>query len=270
MQVEQWPIDRPIPYARNARVIPQQAIDKVAASIKEFGWQQPIVVDGDGVIIVGHTRLLAAQKLGLAEVPVHVATDLTPAQVKAYRLADNRVHEEARWDTDLLRIEMEELLDSEVDALLTGFNQDEIDALLAEVAEDEGGDGVGLGAGDNTGETEEAVAKREEARQTLRERFGVPPFTVLDARQGYWQERKRKWLDLGIKSEVGRGGNLLRFSDSVRLDGKAYNERFKQGRGGTLEAIPPNERDIMSRGGKYATGKSQKGQTGGIQYANDN
>lgn len=254
MQVEMWAASRPIPYARNARVIPQQAIDKVAASIHEFGWQQPIVVDGDGVIIVGHTRLLAAQKLGLAEVPVHVATALTPAQVKAYRLADNRVHEEARWDTDLLRIEIEDLA-GEIDALLTGFNQDEIDALLAEIAPDEGGDGVGLGAGDNTGEEgTEAKEKREEARRTLRERFGVPPFTVLDARQGYWQARKRVWLDMGIKSEVGRGENLLKFSDSVSLDGKAYNERFKQGRGGTLGAIPPNERDLMKRGGKYGKG----------------
>ena len=73
LQVCVWPIDRVIPYARNARKIPQKAIDKVAASIKEFGWRQPIVVDPDGVVVVGHTRLLAARKLSLADVPVHVA-----------------------------------------------------------------------------------------------------------------------------------------------------------------------------------------------------
>src|SRR6476619_5101663 len=101
MEVELWAIDQPVPYARNARKIPPAAVDKVAASIKEFGWRQPIVVDSAAVIIAGHTRLLAAQKLGLKQVPVHVATGLSPAQVKAYRLMDNRSHEEAAWDMDL-------------------------------------------------------------------------------------------------------------------------------------------------------------------------
>ena len=92
-----WPIDKLIAYSRNSRKIPERAIDKVAASIKEFGWRQAIVVDKDGVIICGHTRLLAAKKLGLKQVPVHVADNLTPAQVKAYRLMDNRSHEETDW-----------------------------------------------------------------------------------------------------------------------------------------------------------------------------
>src|SRR5436190_23793214 len=93
MKVTLWPLDKIIPFARNARKIPPQAVDKVAASIREFGWRQPIVVDKHGVIICGHTRLLAAQKLGLKEAPVHVADNLTPAQVRAYRLLDNRSHE---------------------------------------------------------------------------------------------------------------------------------------------------------------------------------
>ena len=76
-----WPIDKPIPYARNTRKIPERAVDKVAASIKEFGFRQAIVVDKDGVIICGHTRLLAAKKLGLKQVPVHVAENLTPAGI---------------------------------------------------------------------------------------------------------------------------------------------------------------------------------------------
>src|ERR1700709_2162922 len=100
MQITEWPIDRPIPYARNAREIPQSAVDKVAASIKEFGWQQPIVVDAEDVIIVGTPRLRAAQKLGRSVVPVHGATNLAPAQVKADRLLDNRSHEEATWDLE--------------------------------------------------------------------------------------------------------------------------------------------------------------------------
>jgi DNA modification methylase len=127
-----WAIDKPIPYARNSRKIPERAIDKVAASIKEFGWRQAIVVDKDGVIICGHTRLLAARKLGLKQVPVHVADNLTPAQVKAYRLMDNRSHEETDWDTSLLGPELEELQSLDFDLELTGFDQHEIDDFLTD------------------------------------------------------------------------------------------------------------------------------------------
>ena len=132
MEIEFWPIDRPTPYAKNPRKIPQSAIDKVAASIKEFGWRQPIVVASDGVIVVGHSRLLAARKLGLLEVPVHVAADLTEAQCRAYRIADNRVGEEARWDDELLKLEL-----SELGALadLTAFDPKELTRLgLGEAA----------------------------------------------------------------------------------------------------------------------------------------
>ncbi len=130
MKVELWPIERPVPYARNARKLSDAAIDKVAASIKEFGWRQPIVVDGEGVIIAGHTRLLAANKLGLAQVPVHIATELTPGQAMQYRLMDNRAHEESSWDLDLLGAEMLNLKALELDLGLTGFNDDEIDRWL--------------------------------------------------------------------------------------------------------------------------------------------
>jgi DNA modification methylase len=132
LNVEWWPAEKPTPYARNARVCPQAAIDKVAASIKEFGWRQPIVVDEDGVIIAGHTRLLAAQKLGIKHVPVHVATNLTPQQVKAYRLMDNRAAQETSWDMDFLPLELAELADLEFDLGLTGFEPDELAAFLAE------------------------------------------------------------------------------------------------------------------------------------------
>ena len=118
MTIEMWPITRITPYARNARQIPQQAIDKVASSLREFSFRQPIVVDAQGVIICGHTRLLAAQKLGMREVPVHVAANLTPTQVRAYRLLDNRSHEESTWDSDLLAFE------------LTGFDTGELEELL--------------------------------------------------------------------------------------------------------------------------------------------
>src|ERR1700704_5736684 len=118
LQVRWWPMDKPIPYARNSRQIPEKAIDKVAASIKEFGWRQGIVVDKDGVAVCGHTRLLAGKKLGLAQVPVHVAENLTPAQVKAYRLMDNRSHQETDWNLDLLGPELQELRGLDFDLAL--------------------------------------------------------------------------------------------------------------------------------------------------------
>src|SRR6202051_370214 len=126
LEVRWWPIDKLIPYSRNSRKIPERAIDKVAASIKEFGWRQAIVVDKDGLIICGHTRLLAARKLGLKQVPIHIADTLTPAQVKAYRLMDNRSHEETDWDLELLGPELEDLRDLDFDLELTGFNPHEI------------------------------------------------------------------------------------------------------------------------------------------------
>ena len=131
MKIETWSINRPIPYARNARKISDIAVSKVAASIKEFGFRQPIVVDKDDVVVVGHARLLAAHKLSLVELPVHVADSLSPAQIKAYRLMDNRSHEEAEWDFDLLGPELLELQDMAVDLSLTGFDEDEISGFLA-------------------------------------------------------------------------------------------------------------------------------------------
>jgi ParB-like chromosome segregation protein Spo0J len=131
MQVTQQSIDSIIPYARNPRKN-TNAVDKVSASIQEFGFRQPIVVDSDNVIIAGHTRYEAAKKLGMSEVPVHVAESLTEQQVKAYRLADNRVSQESEWDLDLLKLEL-----SDLDGMFTGFDQGEIDDLLDEEREGE-------------------------------------------------------------------------------------------------------------------------------------
>lgn len=139
MKIEMWSIDRPVPYVRNARKIPQKAIDKVAGSLQEFGWRQPIVVDKEGSVIVGHTRLKAAQKLNYKEVPVHVADKLSEAQVKAYRLADNRTGEETGWDEELLSLEIKELADYDIDIDLTGFNDNEVNKLLNQYAESQQG-----------------------------------------------------------------------------------------------------------------------------------
>jgi hypothetical protein len=127
---EQWKLTEITPYERNARKIPQSAIDKTAASIREYGWQQPIVVDEKGIIIAGHTRLLAAQQLGHDTAPVKIAHGLSEAQAKAYRLMDNRSHEEATWDYSLLSLELEELRDIEFPLELTGFDLDQTEMFL--------------------------------------------------------------------------------------------------------------------------------------------
>jgi DNA modification methylase len=130
VKVEIWPLARIIPYARNARKIPEKAVTKVAASLKEFGWRQPIVVDSEGVIIVGHVRRAGAERLGWTEAPVHVADGLTPAQVKAYRLMANRSHQETDWEPELLALEFADLKALDIDLSLTWFEPAEIEGLL--------------------------------------------------------------------------------------------------------------------------------------------
>ncbi|MCG3178629.1 MAG: hypothetical protein BIFFINMI_00957 [Phycisphaerae bacterium] len=130
MQVELRDIASINPYENNPRQN-DDAVEAVAASLKEFGFRQPIVVDADGVIIVGHTRYKAAVKLGLAKVPVHVATDLTPAQIKAYRIADNQTATLAEWNYDLLPIELKDLQAAEFDLSLLGFADADLSELLA-------------------------------------------------------------------------------------------------------------------------------------------
>ena len=138
MRVQSWSIDKPSPYGRNPRKISDKAVDKVAASIKEFGFRQPIVVDEKGIIIAGHTRLLAAQRLGLKKVPIHVAEGLSEVQARAYRLADNRTGEEASWDAGLLTFEFAQL--DGIDLELTGFDPAELSALVPPTEGDTGED----------------------------------------------------------------------------------------------------------------------------------
>ena len=130
MDVVELPLERLIPYARNPRKN-AAAVATVAASLKEFGWRQPIVVDEEMVILAGHTRLEAARQLGLATAPVHIARGLTPAQARAYRLMDNRASENADWDEALLGLELGDLQGDGFDLALTGFDDDELNRLLA-------------------------------------------------------------------------------------------------------------------------------------------
>ena len=188
LQHETWPIDKLIEYARNPRKN-DHAVDRVAAAIREFGFRVPVVAKSDGTVVDGHLRLKAAKKLGLTEVPVVLADDMTDLQIKAFRLSVNKMAELAQWDEDMLKIELEELSELGFDLELTGFTDEEILAL----GEDE------LADDDEPGEP-------AEPKGNLSDRFMIPPFTVLNAREGWWQNRKKAWLAIGIKSELGRGG----------------------------------------------------------------
>jgi len=134
LKVETWPIERCVAYARNPRKNDEQ-VDRMASAIKEFGFRIPIVAKSDGSVVDGHLRLKAAQKLGLTEVPVALADELTEAQVKAFRILANKSANWAEWDTDLLRVEFEELKELDFDLELTGFELPELEDILGEGAD---------------------------------------------------------------------------------------------------------------------------------------
>lgn len=128
MNIEKLEISQVKPYQDNPRKISEKAVDKVALSLKEFGWQQPIVIDENNIIIAGHTRHKAAEKLGFREVPVLRAVGLSEEKVKAYRFMDNRSHEESTWDWDKAVKEISQLLDeNKIDEKLLGFDEGEFD-----------------------------------------------------------------------------------------------------------------------------------------------
>jgi hypothetical protein len=209
-QIETLAVDRLVPYIRNARTHDADQIAQIAASIAEFGFTNPILIGEDEVIIAGHGRLTAAKALGLTEVPVIVLDHLTEAQRRALVIADNRIAENAGWDDALLRSELATLQEADFDLGLIGFDETELDEIMA------GFEGFGLGGSEGAaggqgngsgGEDggDDSQGDGTAANATLAERFGIPPFSVFEARKGWWQDRKRAWLDLGIRSELGRG-----------------------------------------------------------------
>lgn len=134
-KVERWPIAGLVPNARNARTHSDTQVDQIAASIREWGWTNPVLVDDDGTIIAGHDRVLGARKLRIREVPVMVATSWTEAQKRAYALADNKLSLNAGWDEDLLALEIAELQEIGFNLELTGFSDIEILTLGAQTTE---------------------------------------------------------------------------------------------------------------------------------------
>lgn len=174
------------PYKNNPR-INDEAVEPVAKSIKEFGFKVPLVIDKDFNIVCGHTRYKASQQLGLEEVPCIVADDLTPSQLKAFRLADNKVSENSSWAYDKLEQELSQI--SDIDMSEFGFDLDDLDTDL---------DDYGL-----------------KQNGSLSERFIIPPFSIFDTRKKEWQDRKRKWSDIGLNSGNGRDSQLIGESYSI-------------------------------------------------------
>ena len=128
-RIEHWPLDKLIPYARNPRTHSDAQIAQIAASIAEFGFTNPILVDSKAGIIAGHGRLLGARKLNLATVPVIVLDHLTETQKRAYIIADNKLAINAGWDDELLALELVELKESDFDLSVLGFDTKELDDL---------------------------------------------------------------------------------------------------------------------------------------------
>lgn len=177
MKVQMINIEKLVPYARNPR-INEHLVDEVAASIKEFGFQQNIVVDSEMVIVVGHVRYKAAQKLGLKEVPVNIMTGMSKAKVRAYRIADNKLGEKSQWDNQLLHLEITELEEEGYDKSKTGFNDDELNSLRNSLHDLE--DGI---EGEEEGAVEEADTNAT-----------IGPYTFVIERGQYleWMEQIRQ------------------------------------------------------------------------------
>lgn len=197
---------------RNARTHSPEQIAQLKASIMRFGFTNPALYDDEGVLVAGHGRAAALAELfdegaavrlpnGATLAPGHIpavnCTGWSEAERRAYALADNKLALNAGWDEDALRREITALMDQDPDIVgVAGFADDDVAALLRDIED----------------------ATREKVQTgNLSEEFLVPPFTVLSAREGWWQERKRQWIALGIDSEVGRGGNLVQRSLTERL-----------------------------------------------------
>lgn len=181
-------VDKLKPYENNARTHSTEQVEKIAKSIKEFGFINPVLIDGDFGIIAGHGRVMGAKQLGMKEVPCVFIEDLTEDQKKAYIIADNKLALDAGWDYELLSLELGELVDAGFDVSLTGFSLDDEEL--------------------NRNPLDITAQYDMKTNGALKEKFIMPPFSVLDARKGDWQDRKKIWKSF-IDSGKGRDTGLL-------------------------------------------------------------
>lgn len=175
---------------RNARSHSRVQVELIAKAITRFGWTTPVLVDEDNVVLAGYGRVEAAKLLGITEAPIMVARGWSDDEKRAYMLADNQIALKAGWDEELLKVELHDLKLLDFDLTLLGF------------------DPIDLGNMEKFGKLERPIG-------SLADNYILPPFSILDTRMGWWQQRRRGWLNLGIQSELGRGDNALRFSDTI-------------------------------------------------------
>ena len=220
----EWiPIGDLVPWDQNPR-INDEAVAEVAGSIKRFGFASPIIARrADSMVITGHTRLKAAHKLGINKVPVRWM-DLDPAEARMLALADNKLNERADWDDDLLSQVLADLEAEGVDLEGLGWDADELEALIADAGPAGAGDGE---AG-------------SEASALLSETFGVPPFSILDARQGYWSDRKRRWR--GVVEDRGESREATLF----RSSGDPVSDKLQDMSGG-VSILDPVLAELVCR-----------------------
>ena len=195
-KIYDFPISMLKPYENNPRYN-EDAVPVVMDSIKLAGFKVPMVISKDFVVITGHTRLKAVTRLGWETVPCVYADDLTPQQAEAFRLIDNKSSEMSTWDESKTLAELKKIAAQPNPIDMQSFGFESVEDMLKRLADQEV-DLSGVSDYDGRGDS-----------GSLMEDFIAPPFSILDARQGYWQERKRKWKSLGLKSEIGRDDALL-------------------------------------------------------------
>jgi DNA modification methylase len=216
-KIEMRALDEIQPYADNARIHSPEQIQELAASIEAFGFNAPILLDKHGTIVAGHGRLEAARILGMSRVPTITLQHLSDGDRRAYTIADNKLALNSSWSVELLKTEIEYLKTIDLDLDLLGFSRMELTELIPDLfSRDREPDAEASFDSDPSWEPPLSANSAEiQPGKKLTETFLVPPFSVLDARQGYWKQRKQAWLGLGIKSEIGRGENLLQMSDTM-------------------------------------------------------
>lgn len=242
LNVELWDIDKLAAYEKNPYTHPRRQVEQIAKSIQAFGFNKAIVVNTDGVIIAGHGGLLAARDLGLPQVPVVRADHLSPDMQDGYRIADNQIATNALLDLTAMDEEVKKLNLAGLEMDLLGFDGEQLAGFL------------------DDGSTLPPI------KGSLRERFGVPPFSVLNAREGWWQARKKAWIGLGIKSEEGRAENLLNFSPAAQLQKKdaAMQKLGRYGSIGLNAELIPSYYDKIERGLSRAEIIAEYVESGGI------
>lgn len=235
MSIKEWPanniekrdVKTLIPYARNARTHSDEQVDQIAASINEWGWTTPVLIDPDNVIIAGHGRIMAAQKLGLETVPCMVADGWTEAQKKAYIIADNKLALNAGWDNELLAVEFGELKELDYDLELTGFGLDEIGELMPDPIQD------GLTDEDAVPEPPEQPVTVEGDIWVLgNHRLMCGDSTSIDAVEKLMNGQKADLIHTDPPYGIGYGGSMALGSEKFG---------WKQHSGGWDENRPPKE-----------------------------